>query len=72
MEVAIYELNKDLEFDEVVKILYDLSEGAETRPGVKAIQDKFAEKFLEKYTKKEWEKNVKLTSWWEFWAKIWC
>lgn len=50
---AIYEFNKDLDFEAVVQILYDLSEGADTRPGVKAIKDKFAEKFMEKYAKKE-------------------
>lgn len=50
---AIYEFDKTLDFDEVVNILYDLSEGADTRPGIKAIKDKFAEKFVEKYAKKE-------------------
>ena len=50
---AIYELNTDLDFSDVVSILYDLSEGADTRPGIKEIKDKFAEKFMEKYAKKD-------------------
>ena len=50
---AIYEVDKNLDFDEIVKLLYALSEGSDTRPGVKAIKDKFAEKFVEKYSKKD-------------------
>ena len=50
---AIYEMNTDLDFSDVVSILYDLSEGADTRPGIKEIKDKFAEKFMEKYAKKD-------------------
>ncbi|NVM56011.1 MAG: hypothetical protein HWN66_20100 [Candidatus Helarchaeota archaeon] len=50
---AIYEMDKNLGFDDIVNILYELSEGADTRPGIKAIKDKFAEKFIEKYAKKE-------------------
>lgn len=48
---AIYEMNKTLDFNEIVDILYELSEGADSRPAVKAIKDKFAEKFMEKYVK---------------------
>lgn len=50
---AIYEANKNFGFDEIVSILYDLSEGADTRPGVQAIKEKFAEKFMEKYAKEK-------------------
>ncbi len=50
---AIYEMDKNLGFEEIVQILYELSEGSDTRPAIKAIKDKFAEKFVEKYTKKE-------------------
>ncbi len=50
---AIYEMNNDLDFSDVVSILYDLSEGADTRPGIKEIKDKFADKFMEKYAKEK-------------------
>jgi hypothetical protein len=48
---AIYEMDKNLGFEDIVKILYELSEGSDTRPGIKAIKERFAEKFVEKYTK---------------------
>ena len=48
---AIHEMDKNLGFDEIVDILYQLSEGSDTRPAIKKIKDRFAEKFLEKYAK---------------------
>ncbi|HUY00706.1 MAG TPA: hypothetical protein VMV49_14190 [Candidatus Deferrimicrobium sp.] len=50
---AIYEMDKTLEFDEIVNVLFDLSEGSDTRPAVQAIKNKFTNKFLEKFAKKE-------------------
>jgi len=49
---AIYEVDKTLEFEDVVNILYELSEGSDARPAIKAIKEKFAERFLEKYVKR--------------------
>ena len=50
---AIFEMDQNLGFDDIVSILYDLSEGRDTRPSVRAIKEKFVEKFLERYAKKE-------------------
>ncbi len=50
---AIYEMDRTLEFPDIVQILYELSEGSDTRPAVRAIKDKFAEQFMEKYVKKD-------------------
>ena len=49
---AIYELDQSLTFDDIVQILFELSEGSETRPGIQKIKDAFAEKFLERYANK--------------------
>ncbi|MHA1264877.1 MAG: hypothetical protein ACTSRS_06535 [Candidatus Helarchaeota archaeon] len=49
---AIYEMDKSYDFEDIVNILYELSEGSDARPGIAQIKEKFAEKFLEKYAKK--------------------